>query len=89
MASILYLHVRTKLSTGGKLACGIRELYATPFICVIPLGELPLKLKTISPNFNSSRPIQLDYFQADLIWCDGTFNISEMNFFTGRIQVTL
>jgi hypothetical protein len=43
MAAILYLHVHTKLSTGGKFACGIRELYATPFICVIPLGELTLK----------------------------------------------
>jgi hypothetical protein len=43
MAAILYLHVRTKLSTGGKFACGIRELYATPFIFVIPLGELTIK----------------------------------------------
>jgi hypothetical protein len=48
----------------------------------IPLGDLKLKLKNggcIKKSFNhlgtlySSRPVQLDHFQPNLIWCDSTF----------------
>jgi hypothetical protein len=49
----------------------------------IPLGELKLKFTyggKIKKSFNhprslySIRPIQPKHFQADLIWCDSTFN---------------
>ncbi len=47
----------------------------------IPLGELKLtqkmrprlEISTHLGSFYSLRSIQLNHFQADLIWCDGTF----------------
>jgi hypothetical protein len=54
-----------------------------------PLGKLILKQKNGGEVKNSfyhlgsllskAGPIQLNRFQADLIWCDGTFNLMRMN----------
>jgi hypothetical protein len=65
-------------------ACGIRELHATPSMSAIYRWENFISNKQkngqIKKSFNHPRsiyissPIQSDYFQVDLIWCDGTFN---------------
>ncbi len=66
-------------------ACRIRELHATQIMfCNIPHREIKSKYKNVDgisnslnrPRFlYSSRPIQPYHFQANLIWCDGTFKL--------------
>jgi hypothetical protein len=63
-----------------RIAC------STDHVSNIPLRELNLNLKNEDDIYKSayhprsiysSRPTQLYHFQADLIWCDGTFMETE------------
>jgi hypothetical protein len=72
----------TKLSAACKFAYGIHELHATLIIFSHTAGRTKVKAKKMRPrlkfsthlgSFYSLRSIQLNHFQADLIWCDGTF----------------
>jgi hypothetical protein len=61
----------------------------------IPLGELKFKFANsgkIKKSFNhhcsltSTRPIQPNHFQADLIWCDSTWSFKIYATYTNGIQ---
>jgi hypothetical protein len=64
-------------------ACGICELHATPFMLAIYRWESFIQEKTKWRRVKNSvhhpwflypsRLIQLYHFQANPIWCDGTF----------------
>jgi hypothetical protein len=71
-----------KIEHACKFACGIRELHATPIMFFGTAGKTGIKkgrrakmpFTIWNPHIYLPIPIQLSHFQADQIWCDGTFN---------------